>query len=54
VNIATPTTRPRQIPSAATLRTRRTRRYTRKDIVEALVPISSAIAVALFFADGGA
>lgn len=54
MNIATSTSRPRQIPSAATLRTRRTRRYTRKDIVEALVPLSSAVAVALFFADGGA
>lgn len=44
----------RAVPSAAALATRRNRRYTAKDAWESLIPITSALVIALFFADGGA
>lgn len=54
MNNTTTSTHQRTVPSAAQLRSQRKRRYLRKDFVEALVPLTSAVAVALFFADGGA
>lgn len=54
MNTSAPHRQRRAIPSAATLVTRRNRRYTAKDGWEALLPITTAVVVALFFADGGA
>lgn len=54
MNNTTTPLRQRHSPSAATLRTNRSRRYARKDFWESLVPLTSAAAIALFFADGGA
>lgn len=54
MNTSAPHRQRRAIPSTATLVTRRNRRLTAKDGWEALLPISTAVVIALFFADGGA